>query len=68
MHYYAFCHQSNHNRAADVCRSLMVGHHCRKRQGQNRTVIQSVKANGVLPVDAPGIPALVDQAEASLFQ
>src|SRR6218665_3802233 len=44
------------------------GHHCRKRQGQNRTVIQSVKANGVPSVDAHGIPALVDQAEASLFQ
>src|SRR6218665_480144 len=44
---FAFCNQSYHNRAANVCRSLMVGHHCQNRQGQNRTVKQSVKANGV---------------------
>src|SRR6218665_1595031 len=32
------------------------------------TVMQSVKANGVPSLGRPGIPALVDQAESSLFQ
>jgi len=36
--------------------------------GQNRTVIQSVKANGIPSRERPRIAALVDQAEASLFQ
>src|SRR6218665_4167539 len=31
-------------------------------------VIQWAKANGCRPTDAPSIPALVDQAEASLFR